>query len=68
MGSRVIFRGSVAKKGPAFGPRPTCEVFAFPPRTDFRPSEDTEWNEVPVKDALKALAVPAHLAVGPKAG
>lgn len=34
--------------------------------TDFRPSEDTEWNEVPVKDALKALAVPAHLAVGPK--
>ena len=31
-------------------------------------AEKPVWNEVPVKDALKALAVPAHLAVGPKAG
>ncbi|CAE7272480.1 GBA [Symbiodinium pilosum] len=29
-------------------------------------AEKPVWNEVPVKDALKALAVPAHLAVGPK--
>ncbi|CAE7946404.1 Gba [Symbiodinium sp. KB8] len=36
--------------------------------TETRPSQETEWSEVPVKDALKALAVPAHLAVGPKAG
>lgn len=34
--------------------------------TETRPSQETEWSEVPVKDALKALAVPAHLAVGPK--
>ena len=53
-------------KGLHLGPG-GCVSF-LPPRTETRPSQETEWSEVPVKDALKALAVPAHLAVGPKAG
>ena len=43
-----------------------CPMARTHPRTEEQAGE-SDWSVLSIKDALKALAVPAHLAVGPKA-